>query len=353
MNDIFTEISFNFISQPITKIIMYLLIYFVVSFIMSSVLGRILSWVTPTKWSLHIKRFKHPSLLLVLLPALWLVFSKLSLEGQYLKISTSIVKSIFYICIFWVLYSASNYLFSGFRIITAKTQSKLDDQLLPVLEKISRFLILSLGLLLVLQSFGLDVFSLIAGLGLGGLALALAAKDTASNFFGSLMILLDQPFNIGDWIKTGDIEGTVEDIGLRSTRIRTFYNSLVVVPNSIIAMSTLDNLGQREYRRFRHVIGLEYETPAENIQTFIQSLKETINNNPNTWDEKTEVTLNSLGDSSVEVLVYVFFSVEDWSQELAERQKLIFDILELSKTHKAPIAYPTQTLHLAKPLPTA
>ncbi len=348
MKELFADTHFHLISQQITMLIFYFLGYVLASFIFSGVFGWALEKITPVRWGLHIKRFKHPVVLLLLLPVLWFLFTRLDLANNYKKVSLALLKSVLYVSVFWILYSASNYLFSGFRIITSKTSSKLDDQLLPVLEKITRFLILSLGFLLILQSFGLNVFSLIAGLGLGGLALALAAKDTASNFFGSLMILLDQPFNIGDWIKTGEIEGTVEDIGLRSTRIRTFYNSVVVVPNSVIAMSTLDNLGERKYRRFRHIIGIEYGTPEANVKGFMSELKQTINDNPKTWNEKNEVSLNLLEDSSMGVLVYVFFSVEDWSEELEEREKLIFKIMELSSKHDAKLAFPTQTVYLAK-----
>ncbi len=347
--EIFNEFfDLSVVSKEWLTIIFYAICYFVISTLIGTLVGRMTSWALPKKFDKHISRFIRPIFLILLLPTLWLSFKNLNLSKAALAFSNSLIKAVLYISVFWTLYSLSNYLFTGFSKLAKKTPSKLDDQFLPIVERIVRFIILTLGLLIVLQSFGLDVFSLIAGLGLGGLALALAAKDTASNFFGSLMILLDQPFNIGDWVKIGETEGTVEDIGLRSTRIRTFYNSVVVVPNSTMAMSTLDNLGKREFRRFRHIVGLQYDTPRENITKFIKALKESVKINPKILQNKVEINVNALNDSSIDILVYIFFSVNDWSEELQERQKLILEILKLSEEHKTPIAFPTQTLHIQK-----
>ena len=347
--EIFTEFfDLSVISEEWLTVAFYALCYFVLSTLIGTLVGRMTAWALPKRFDVHIGRFIRPIFLLVCLPSLWLSYKNLELSAGALSFSNSLIKAVLYISIFWSLYSLSNYLFSGFRKFAERTPSKLDDQFLPILERMARFTILALGVLIVLQSFGLDVFSLVAGLGLGGLALALAAKDTASNFFGSLMILLDQPFNIGDWVKIGETEGTVEDIGLRSTRIRTFYNSVVVVPNSTMAMSTLDNLGQREFRRFRHIVGLQYDTPKENITNFTNALKSWVSSNPKIKQDNIEINVNGLSGSSVDILVYLFFSVKDWSEELQQRESVILEILRLSEVHKAPIAFPTQTLHIHK-----
>lgn len=330
---------------PALSIALVFGLYILLGFLLGSLVGFVNSWF-PKSWQTHILRFRRPFSFVLALPFLWFGFEYIKLEGSVEKFSGSLTQAMVYFLIFWFLYKSSYYLFFSFKKISEKTSSTLDDQLVPILEKIVRAAIIILGILLILQSFGLQVFSLLAGLGLGGLALALAAKDTAANFFGSLMILLDQPFSIGDWVKVDDVEGTVEDIGLRSTRIRTFYNSVVVVPNSKVAMCTLDNLGKREYRRFRHLIGIEYGTPQKNIELFIQDLSHWLEENPKSRNEKNEVCLNTLGDSGMNILVYVFFQVEDWSEELIQRQTLIFKILELSKKHNCPIAFPTQTLWL-------
>ncbi|MDH5654822.1 MAG: mechanosensitive ion channel family protein, partial [Spirochaetia bacterium] len=140
-----------------------------------------------------------------------------------LKTSLQILYSIGFI---WFFYRFSDLMIEYLRILTNKTESTLDNQLVPLLNKTIKVSIIIFGSLITFQNLGINVMSLLAGLGIGGLAFALAAKDTVANFFGSLMIIFDQPFQVGDWIIVNDKEGTVEEIGFRSTRIRTFYNSL-------------------------------------------------------------------------------------------------------------------------------
>ena len=346
--DNFINFISSILSNSILSIIVYLIIYLILWSLLATPLSFILKILSPKKWASHILRFKSPALLGILLPGLWIFYGRLDLQESGLHLAKIIIQTLAYISFFWSLHASSYYLFSIFRKVAQKTESKLDDQFLPILEKLSGVLIFTLALLLILQNFGIQVFSVLAGLGLGGLALALAAKDSAANLFGSMMILADQPFNIGDWVKIGESEGTVEEIGLRSTRIRTFYNSLIIIPNSIVAISTLDNLGKREFRRFRHIIGIEYGTPKENIDRFMDELKKWLSTASLTINDRTQVRMNSLGSHSLDVLVYVFFKVNNWDEELVERERLIFKILELSEKHAAPIAFPTQTLHIKK-----
>ena len=197
---------------------------------------------------------------------------QINLEGNPESIWLGAVGMLFSIGVFWILYGLVAPLERSLIKLTAKTESDLDDQLVPLVIKTSRIAIVILGLLTLIQELGINVFSLLAGLGVGGLAIALAAKDTAANFFGSLMILFDQPFKIGDWIKISDMEGTVEDIGFRSTRIRTFYDSQIIIPNSTVASSQIDNLGKRNFRRTVETLGLTYSTSKENLELFILSL---------------------------------------------------------------------------------
>ena len=131
------------------------------------------------------------------------------------------------------------------------TETKVDDVLIPMVHKVFRFILYFVGFSFVASNMGINVTSIIAGLGIGGVALALAAKDTVENVFGSITLLFDRPFEVGDWVQIGGVEGTVESIGLRSTRVRTFYCSLVNVPNANLIRANVDNFGRRSYRRIR------------------------------------------------------------------------------------------------------
>ena len=146
--------------------------------------------------------------------------------------------------------------------------SKNPEEISNLLFRSARVLVVIFGVLLSLQNIGINVMSLVAGLGIGGLAFALAAKDTAANLFGSIMILIDRPFMVGDWVKVSESEGTVEEIGLRSTRIRTFYDSVISVPNMDMATTRIDNMGKRAFRRITMTVGITYDSPPEKSKLF-------------------------------------------------------------------------------------
>ncbi|MTI87660.1 MAG: mechanosensitive ion channel family protein [Balneolaceae bacterium] len=248
--------------------------------------------------------------------------------------------------VIWLLYNLSDVLSKYLSVYTSKTETQLDDQLVPLIRKTLRFFIVVMGIIAILQNNGYNVASLIAGLGIGGLAVALAARDTLANFFGSITIFVDRPFKMGDWIKVGDVEGTVEEVGFRSTRIRTFYNSLVSVPNSSVANTDIDNLGLRKYRRFKTMLNLTYSTTPEQMEAFVEGIKAIVKSNQHFRQDYYEVHFNSMGTHSLDVLVYVFFDVPDWTTELQQRHNFLLEIMRLAKEVGVEFAFPTQTLHL-------
>jgi len=228
----------------------------------------------------------------------------------------------------------------------AKTETTLDDQLAPFATKTLKVLAIVLGILIALQNFGFNVMSLLAGLGLGGLALALAAQDTAANLFGSITILFDSPFKVGDHVRVGDTEGTVEDIGFRSTRIRTFYNSEVIIPNSTMAKEKIDNLTQRSARRIRQTIGLHYDTPTEKIISFCEGVRYLLLQEEKIQRDSVQVHFMNYNASTLDVLVQFHLSVVDGKEEMDRQQRLFCDILDLSRKMEISLAYPTQTLYM-------
>ncbi len=193
---------------------------------------------------------------------------------------------------------------------------------------------------------GLPAYSLLTGLGIGGLAVAFAARETLANFLGSLMIMFERPFRVGDWIKVAGQEGNVEDVGFRSTRIRTFYNSVVTIPSSEMVSRPIDNMGMRRYRRVRTVVQVTYDTPSEKIESFVDGIKEIIRTHPATRKDYFHVVLNDFGSHSLDVLVYFFIVAPDWSTELEERQAILLEIVRLAERLGVRFAFPTQTLHV-------
>ena len=231
---------------------------------------------------------------------------------------------------------------------TADTDSRFDDLLVPLIRKTFKVLVVAIGLVTVAGSVGIEVAGLLAGLGLGGLAFALAAQDTVSNLFGSVTVLFDRPFQVGDWIKVGDVEGTVEEMGFRSTRVRTFYNSLITLPNSNLIKASVDNLGARSYRRWSTRLGIAYDTPPETVDAFCEGIRELVRCHPHTRKDYYHVYFNEFGAACLEIMLYVFFVTPDWATELRERHRLAVDILRLARELEVEFAFPTQTLYLRR-----
>jgi len=193
---------------------------------------------------------------------------------------------------------------------------------------------------------GVPAYSVLTGLGVGGLAVAFAARETLANFLGSIMIMFDRPFRIGDWIKVGDSEGTVQDIGFRSTKIRTFYDSVLSIPNAETVNVAVDNMGMRQFRRVRTVLQVTYDTPVDRLESFVEGIKVIIRANPHTRKDYFHVVFNDFGAHSLDIMVYFFLKVPDWTFELIERERIFLEIIHLAESLDVSFAFPTRTLHV-------
>lgn len=229
----------------------------------------------------------------------------------------------------------------------AKTESSLDDQLAPLLTKSLKILVAVLGVLIVLQNTGVNVLSLVAGLGLGGLALALAAQETVANLFGSVTIIADQPFQVGDWIKVGDTEGMVEDLGFRSTRIRTLSRSLVSIPNATMAKEKIENLGRRLVRPCNHNVGVEYGAKQEQLSQAVEQIRYLLSRHEDVVKDDIIVFFNQFGDSSLNIRVSFFLVIEQPVDFFEAQQDILFEIMKIVQSVGMSFAFPTQTLHVA------
>lgn len=289
---------------------------------------------------------EKPAGYIFLISFYFLTFSNLQFSVSISHALSIVLEIVLSAAVVWLLYNLADVFSKYLGVLTTKTETELDDQLIPLIRKTLRFFVVIMGIIAILQNNGYNVASLIAGLGIGGLAVALAARETLANFFGSITIFMDRPFKIGDWIKTGDVEGTVEEVGFRSTRVRTFYNSLVSVPNSNLANTDIDNLGLRKYRRLKTVLNLTYSTTPEQMEAFVEGIKAIVKANKHFRQDMYEVHFNSFGAHSLDVLVYVFFDVPDWSTELQQRHNFFLEVLRLAKEVGVEFAFPTQTLHM-------
>jgi len=228
----------------------------------------------------------------------------------------------------------------------ARRGRKYDDLLLPAVSKTLKVFTVCIGIYILAESLSLPIVGLLGSLGIGGIAIALAAKETLSNVFGSLTVMVDRPFEIGDWIITEGVEGTVETMGMRSTKIRTFDNSLVTLPNSLLITAKVDNMGRRTFRRIKTMVSVQYDTTPEQIDAFCEGIRELIRRQPYTRKDYYQVYLNQFAASSLDILVNVYLDCNDWNIELRERHRLFVDIVRLAKRLGVQFAFPTQTIHL-------
>ena len=270
----------------------------------------------------------------------------LQFSGMMLTVMSLVAQVILSIAMIWMIYKLTEVLTDHLKTLAARSDSALDDHLVPLINRALKIFIVIIGILVMFQNLGINVMSVLAGLGLGGLAFALAARDMCANLFGSVMIFLDRPFKIGDWVLIGENEGTVEDIGFRSTRVRTFYNSVISIPNATVANADIDNMGAREFRRIKAFFGLTYDTPPEKMEAFLEGVKNIVEANEYTRKDYYHVVFNGYGNSSLDVMLYCFLKVPDWATELVERQNIYLEILRLATEIGVDFAYPTQSLHI-------
>jgi MscS family membrane protein len=222
----------------------------------------------------------------------------------------------------------------------------VDQQLAVLIKRIFRIMVVIAGGAYLLQYLGLNITSVVAGLSLGGLALALAAQDTLKNVFGSLMIFMDKPFKVGDWIIGDKIEGEVESVGFRSTRVRTFQNSLTSVPNGKIADMTIDNMGMRNFHRFLTTISVTYDTPAHLLERYVEAMREVVRRHPLTIKDNFQIFIFNFGDSAIQLRYSVYIGVNEVLEEMAVRQELMLHNIRLAEVLGVRFAFPTTTVHV-------
>ncbi len=248
----------------------------------------------------------------------------------------------------WFLWRSIEGLAVYFTARARQTESTLDDQLVPFVAKTLKVFLVLTAVLVVAQNMGYSVSGLIASLGIGGIAVAMAAKDTISNIFGSIMILVDRPFTVGDWIKTPEFEGVVEEVGFRSTRIRTFARTLVNVPNSTLANMVIDNIDSRSERRVKMRIGLTYDTTPDQMKAALAGIEQLLCEHPGVDQSYKLVKFDEFEDSSLSIFLYYFSSSKVWEEYLQVRQEVNLQIMELLESLGLAFAFPTRTLHIEK-----
>ena len=270
----------------------------------------------------------------------------LSARPEWVVTSDKIFMVVSVLVVTWTLFKLADALTILLNEMAAKTDSKLDDQVVPLLRKALKIFLAILAFILIAQNLGYSVSGLLAGLGIGGLALAMASKDTLANLFGSIMILIDRPFAVGDWITFPGGDGVVEEVGMRSTRIRTFAKTVVSIPNQALANATVENHSLMPKRRIKFILGVTYESTVDQVRGLVARIEEYLKSNPDIDQEFMLVKFTTFNDSSLDIFVYCFTVTTDWTKHLSVRQDVNLKTMSLVEEMGMSIAYPTQTVHL-------
>ncbi|TYB33756.1 MAG: mechanosensitive ion channel family protein [Flexistipes sinusarabici] len=257
----------------------------------------------------------------------------------------NIYKSFLIGSFFWVLYRAENLLKIFMEKYAYKKQIEIAVEFLPLFRKLIRAALIVFAVTIIIQEWGYNIGAIITGLGIGGLAVALAAKDTLANFFGSLMIIMDRPFAIGDWIVVADTEGVVEEIGFRTTKIRTFEKALVSVPNSKIATDNVTNWSRRSSRRILCRVGATYSTPPASLKKAVNDINDMLINHKSINNDMIMVYFDEFAASSLNIFVYCFAATSSWAEYLEIKQDVYFNIMDIFQKHGISFAFPSMSLY--------
>lgn len=227
-----------------------------------------------------------------------------------------------------------------------KSNANVDDSMFNFILKAIRFIIYAIAVFLIALELGYNLNGLVAGLGIGGIIITLAAQDTAKNLFGGAVIFLDKPFVVGDWIQMDNYEGTVEDITFRSTRIRTFENAVVNIPNSIISNSSIINWSRMEKRRYKVDICLELNTPLEKVEKVSNRIHNMLEQHDEIIDESIMVKFDKITEKGINLLVYSYTNSVDYASFITEKEKINYRIMQILREENIELAYDTKTIYV-------
>ena len=337
------------LANLITAIVVFFLLLLFRKFFTLIVMGSLLNLSRLTKTSYDEKvvlALREPIRFAFIIVGIHLFFLLIFKETTFIKL---ILNTLVLYTIFWSVLSIMEALRGLFHLATSKFNPDLSKEMGDFILKIAKVIMVGIGFGAILQLWGINVTALFASLGLGGLAFALAAKDTASNLFGSFALLADKSIRIGEWVKVGGVEGVVEDMGMRTTKIRSFGKSLITVPNQIVSNSPIENFSRRGVRRIKINIGLTYSTNSSQITNIVKEIKDMLKANRGISQRETLlVNFDAFGDSALNVFIYTFTNTSSWDKYLDIREDIHIKIMKIVEDNNSGFAFPSQSIYVEK-----
>ncbi|HHW74516.1 MAG TPA: mechanosensitive ion channel family protein [Firmicutes bacterium] len=281
----------------------------------------------------------------ILLLGIYIAATILPLPSPWQLYFTVLFRILIVIFVAWALYNLAE----SPMIRSIGRRVGFDTLLIDFLIKAIKAVIAALAVIIVVQQLGYDINGFIAGLGLGGLAVALAAKDALANIFAGIVIIADKPFSVGDWIATSEVEGTVEQVSFRSTKIRTFAQALVTVPNAVLANEAVTNWSRMGRRRVSFTLKVALGTSREKVKSSVEQIREMLQKETSVHPETILVNFEEFGESSLEIMIYFFTKTTAYAEYLTAREAINLKILEILEDGSVELAIPAQKIHLASP----
>jgi MscS family membrane protein len=290
---------------------------------------------------------ERPAMSFLLVLGIYLAMVVLPLDAEWQTLIQTGFRGLSILIVFWALFRMVDVLVDLISNVYDGSESSSFRGFGGLVKKSLRAFIIVVGSVMVMDNMGYNIGGIIATLGIGGAAFAFAAKDSIANLYGSLALALDRPFSVGDWIQVGDtVDGDVEEIGLRSTKVRTWPKTIISIPNAVLANEMINNWSRMPKRRVKQVVGVTYETPPETMDAIVEGIRDLLRNDPDVNQEFILVNWTDFGASSLDILVYYFTSTTKWLEYMDIRQRINGGIVRVVAAHKSSIAFPTRTLHL-------
>ncbi|UCZ51901.1 mechanosensitive ion channel family protein [Bacillus shivajii] len=293
--------------------------------------------------------FEKPLRVFFVFVGFYVAFMYLPLAEVFNDPMEKLFRSFIIILIAWGLYNLSASTSTVFTKVGERLDIELDQILLPFVSKLIRFAIIAMAIAIIADVWEYNVSGFVAGLGLGGLAFALAAQDSISNFFGGVVIITEKPFTIGDWVSTPSVEGIVEDITFRSTKIRTFADTLVTVPNSTLANESIQNHSRMEKRQITFSLGVTYSTPREKVETCVRRIDEMLRNHDEVDQELIMVRFTEFNESSLDLFLYFFTKTTAWVKHLEVKEDINLKMMQILEEEGVSIAFPSRSIYMNSP----
>jgi len=349
LKDLLTYQIFNITLGELLLFLLILFVFFVFKHLFVKVVIGTLRKITSktiTKYDESIVDVIEPPVkLIITTTGFFLAINVFTFPADVSLLILNLYKTCLIIGFFWILYRSEIFFKQILEKYVYSKQIELAVDFLPLFRKFIRAALIIFAVTIIIQEWGYNIGAIITGLGIGGLAVALAARDTLANFFGSLMIIMDRPFAIGDWIVCADTEGIVEEIGFRTSKIRTFDKALVSIPNSKIATDNVVNWSRRDRRRIMCSVGATYSTPADSLKKAVEEIRQMLESHENIHDDMIMVYFNEFAASSLNIFIYCFTTTAIWDEYLSIRQDVFFKIMDIFKNLEISFAFPSMSIY--------